>query len=122
MLIDSNIVIYSVMPEHVFLDAWLDRPDVSFSIITKIEVLGYSQLTDAQREHFEKLFRMACVIPLDDAVTQACIQLRRNHKIKLADAMLAATALVHNVPLVTRNTEDFAGISGLQVLNPFANQ
>lgn len=42
MLIDSNIVIYSVLPEHSFLDAWLDRPDTAFSIVTKIEVLGFA--------------------------------------------------------------------------------
>ena len=33
----------------------------------------------------------------------------------------AATALVHNLPLVTRNVEDFTGIPGLLVVNPFAS-
>lgn len=119
MLIDSNIVIYSVLPEHAFLDAWLDRADTSFSVITQIEVLGFSQLTDAQRERFEELFGVAATFPLDDAVTQACIRLRCARRMKLGDAIIAATALVHDLPLVTRNVEDFVDIPGLQVVNPF---
>ncbi len=37
---------------------------------------------------------------------------------KLGDALIAATALVHGVELVTRNTADFSGIAGLRVINP----
>jgi predicted nucleic acid-binding protein len=120
MLIDSNIVIYSVLPEHAFLDAWLDRADTSFSVITQIKVLGFSQLTDAQRERFAELFGVAATLPLDDAVTRACIRLRCVRRMKLGDAIIAATALVHNLPLVTRNLEDFVDIPGLQVIDPFA--
>lgn len=122
MLIDSNIVIYSILPEHSFLDSWLDRADTSFSVITKIEVLGFPGLTDSQHERFEDLFRVASTLPLDDSVTQACIQLRRSRRIKLADAIIAATALVHNLSLITRNINDFTGISDLQVIDPFAKK
>jgi toxin FitB len=41
---------------------------------------------------------------------------------KLGDAIIAATALEHGVPLVTRNVDDFKHIPGLQVINPFAAQ
>ena len=98
----------------------MDRADTSFSVITQIEVLGFSQLSDAQRERFEELFGVAATLPLDDAVTQACIRLRRASRLKLGDAIIAATALVHDLPLVTRNVEDFVDIPGLQVVNPFA--
>ena len=39
----------------------------------------------------------------------------------LADAIIAATALVHDLPLVTRNEEDFKHVTGLRVVNPFAS-
>ncbi|MBL7803801.1 MAG: hypothetical protein JNL02_08720 [Saprospiraceae bacterium] len=45
--------------------------------------------------------------------------LRRSFKIKLPDAIIAATALVHELDLVTRNREDFSKISNLTVLNPY---
>lgn len=40
---------------------------------------------------------------------------------KLGDAIIAATALEHKVPLVTRNMDDFKHITGLDIVNPFAN-
>jgi toxin FitB len=39
----------------------------------------------------------------------------------LADAIIAATALVHNLPLVTRNETDFKHVAGLRVINPFVS-
>ncbi len=45
--------------------------------------------------------------------------LRLRRRMTLDDALVAATALVHNLTLVTRNTKDFAWISKLQLLNPF---
>ncbi len=47
-------------------------------------------------------------------------ELKRRKKIKLADAVIAATALLNNLKLATRNVDDFKGIEGLEVLNPFA--
>jgi predicted nucleic acid-binding protein len=38
----------------------------------------------------------------------------------LADAIIAATALVHQLPLVTRNVDDFKHVAGLEIVNPFA--
>ena len=36
------------------------------------------------------------------------------------DAIIAATALTHRLPLVTRNTDDFAVIPGLRLIDPLA--
>jgi len=38
--------------------------------------------------------------------------------VKLPDAIIAATALVHGLPLLTRNTTDFSALPGLTLLNP----
>ena len=48
------------------------------------------------------------------------IELRQIRKMGIADAIIAATALVHSMPLITSNIEDFKGIDGLEVINPFA--
>jgi predicted nucleic acid-binding protein len=56
---------------------------------------------------------------LNDIVISKTILLRQQHKIKTPDAIIAATALIHNLTLVSRNTVDFKSISGLKVINPY---
>jgi len=59
----------------------------------------------------------------EHAVTPECIDhavaLRRQQKISLGDALIAATALANSLTLVTRNARDFQWIAGLALLNPF---
>jgi predicted nucleic acid-binding protein len=45
--------------------------------------------------------------------------LRQQKKTSLADAVIAATALAHDLPLVTRNVDDFKHVAGLKLINPF---
>jgi len=60
------------------------------------------------------------MFPLDDVVTAKTINLRRVYKkLKLGDAIIAATALAYNFNLVTRNTKDFKNIEGLEFVNPY---
>ena len=58
------------------------------------------------------------VIGLEEAIILRTIALRKLLKIKLPDAVIAATAIVHDLTLITRNTDDFKNIPGLTVLNP----
>lgn len=60
----------------------------------------------------------ATVLPLDNTITHKTIELRRIKKIKLADAIIAATALIYGLIIVSRNTSDFNNITGLKVINP----
>jgi predicted nucleic acid-binding protein len=70
--------------------------------------------------NMEEFVNTATVLPLDEAVTQQTILLRRQYKkLKLGDAIIAATALVYNLTLITRNTSDFKNIAGIKVVNPF---
>ena len=50
----------------------------------------------------------ADVVPLDETIAERAVDLRRNHRIKLPDAIIWATAQTKAMLLVTRNTKDFA--------------
>jgi predicted nucleic acid-binding protein len=65
------------------------------------------------------LLRYFAEMPLSEAIVQRTITLRQQHRIRLPDALIAATALALGEPLVTRNTQDFQAIAGLVRLNPF---
>ena len=58
-------------------------------------------------------------IPLHEPVVQRTITRRQQYRIRLPDALIAATAFYLGFPLVTRNTRDFQTINGLVILNPF---
>jgi predicted nucleic acid-binding protein len=120
MLLDSNILIYGASGENPVLDAILDRKDLAAASITRIETLGFYRLSEIERAWLVTTFERMKILTLDDAVAARAISLRQERKMGLADAIIAATALVHNLPLVTRNEEDFKHVTGLRVVNPFA--
>ena len=68
----------------------------------------------------KRLLEAATVYPVDEIVAEKAVEIRRQGKVKLADAVIAATALSHSLQLATRNAEDFKQIKGLQVLDPLA--
>ena len=88
--------------------------------VTQIEVYGFTGLKPEEEAALDILFRRLTVHPLDAAVIERAIALRRENRMGLADAIIAATALVHDLSLVTRNEEDFKLATGLLVINPFA--
>ncbi len=120
MLLDSNILIYGTEEGEPRLDAILARSDVAVASVSCIETLGYHRLSDAERLGLEAAIARMTVLTLEDAVVARAISLRQERKMGLADAIIAATALVHQLPLVTRNVDDFKHVAGLEIVNPFA--
>lgn len=119
MLIDSNIIIYAAKPEHPDLPQFIADHAPAVSAVSFVEVLGYHCLTPEDRQHFEEFFTAATILPISDAVLLRAVELRQQRKLTLGDSLIAATALVHNRTLVTRNATDFAWIPGLALHNPF---
>ena len=55
---------------------------------------------------------------MSDDIVEKTIEVRRTYKIKLPDALIAATSIINNLALVTSNIKDFKTISDLVVLKP----
>ena len=118
MLVDSNILIYAAQPGYAQLRRFIADHAPAVSAVSYVEVLGYHQLVDEERQYVEEFFRLAQVLPLSQAVLDQAVALRQPRKMSLGDALVAGTALVHRLTLVTRNIEDFQWIQGLSLLNP----
>jgi predicted nucleic acid-binding protein len=58
------------------------------------------------------------ILPLDQEIAQLWGRLRVPHHENAIDKQIAATALIHDLTLVTRNTQDFAG-TGVRLFDPF---
>lgn len=119
MLIDSNIIIYSALPENEWLRDFVREHAPSVSAISYVEVLGYHKLTEQDHAYFVEFFDASMVLPITDDVVEQAARLRRARKISVGDALVAASALVHSLILVTRNVDDFEWIKYLRLLNPF---
>lgn len=123
-LIDTNVI------SHLFADRLPDtgkefvkdiiNTDFIISVVVEIEVLTYHEVPD-KMPLIEDFISLATILPLDKAVTKKAIELRKyNKKMKLADAIIAATALVHGLALLTNNTKDFTHIEDLTIIDPHA--
>ena len=117
-LIDTNLIIYAAQPTYRWLLPHITTADCHFSSVTKIEVLGFRGIELREEDFFQKYFAMLKSIHLTDDIIEQTIKIRQNKKIKLGDAIIAATAVVHNLSIYTHNTADFISIQGLTVIDP----
>jgi predicted nucleic acid-binding protein len=116
---DLNIIIYSTQPQHQGLRDFIRKNAPAVSGISYLEVLGFHRLTDAERQPLEQFFARAEMLDVDRPVLDNAVALRQQRKMSLGDAIIAATSLLHDRVLVTRNADDFKWVPGLQLLNPF---
>lgn len=118
MIVDSNIFIYSLLPQYKALQEFLlnDINQFQASAITRLEVAGFHRLAADEKQYFDDLFSIIQVFPIDEKTIINAIELRRQRKRSLADSIIAATALIHSMPVLTNNVADFADIDGLQVI------
>ena len=119
-LMDSNVVI-DYFGNNLTGNAvsFIDNLPAVISVITRIEILGWYNATPEQLSKLQNFVQQSLVYPLTETIIQKTILLRQAHRIKLPDAIVAATALTKNKTLVTRNVNDFKNIPGLDLLNPW---
>jgi len=118
-LIDSNILIEyagNLFPKtiHSALSAIVDD-DFIISFITKIEVLGHHSADKAWHDFINQ----ASILGAEDNIIEQTILFRKDYKIKVPDAIIAATALINDFTVLTRNIADFKKISDLKMENPW---
>jgi predicted nucleic acid-binding protein len=119
-LIDSNLIIYFAKPGFAWLNSDIQTLDAHFSILTKVEVLGYHLLHEREKTFFETYFNSIISLSPTDLIIERAIHLKQSRKMSLGDSVIAATALVHDLDLYTHNVSDFAGIEGLRVVDPIS--
>ena len=79
-------------------------------------MLGYHKLKPNEKQYFEKFFTEIIILPIDNAIIEKAIQLRQQKNISVGDSIIAATAIIVNVSLLTHNESDFKGIKKLEIL------
>ena len=119
-LIDSNSVIdflNSSLPK-TGIDLLLNVEPV-ISIISQIEIFSKQNIPPNELEALNAFVVNSIIYPVDETIAIKTIALRSVNKIKLADAIIAATALHYKLTLITHNTSDFINIKGLRLIDPY---
>ncbi|HJE89897.1 MAG TPA: type II toxin-antitoxin system VapC family toxin [Dietzia timorensis] len=126
-LLDTNVVSDARKQNRPGLNAWISaqpRADLAISVVVLLEIergiLRVERRDPAAGEHLRawlmsqvKPAFAGSILTIDDQVARSAAQLHVPDPMPEMDALIAATALVHDLTLVTRNTKDFqhAGVS-----------
>lgn len=119
-LIDTNIVIAylnGTLPDKAAYLIEQERPCIS--VITRIELLVWRNASEEHLSKIHEFINASIVFSFEEQIILKTIELRKLYRIKLPDVIIGATALTHNLQLITRNSADFKNMGELQLINPF---
>ena len=121
-LLDTNILIYyfngSLLPETKNILTDIIQNSFNISVISKMEFLGFQRFDSKEKVKAENFLSYTNVISLNDCIVEQVINIKQKRKMKLPDAIIAATAMQHNMKLVTHNTQDFKELN-ISIIDPF---
>jgi predicted nucleic acid-binding protein len=110
---DTNILLYT-LEGHSGIESLLHY-SFAVSVISEIELLGKHEITSEETRIITELLSDCSLIELNNPIKNRAIQLRQKQKIKLPDALIAATAIELQIPLVTADKR-LERIEGLNCL------
>lgn len=112
LLVDTDVFIDHLRGAHALV-AGDDR--LWYSVVTRCEIFAGAHVDE---EGVRLMLSPFTEVPIDRTIAERAGRLRRQHGTRIADALIAATAIIHDLALVTRNTRDFQEIPGLRVQHP----
>ncbi len=117
--LDTNTIIYYLHADQGvrrFVDISIqNKAPIYISVITETELLRYRRLTNEEESAIVHFLSGFSTIPLDSFLARKAGAVGRAYNLKLADSIIAATALFTGSTLVTRNVRDFKRVPDLSV-------
>lgn len=111
-LADTNILLYFISGNQGIFE-YTDN-EFYISEITEIELLGNKGITPLQLKYRRKIIDNCTIIPLSENIKHLTISLKQIYTLKIPDAIIAATAIYLNIPLLTAD-KDFKKIKELNL-------
>ncbi len=117
-LFDTNAVIYTL--KGVAKPLFITSEDMlHISFISKIELLSHPSKNE-EREKIEQFLENVLIVLINDSLINKTVEIRIQHGLKLPDAVIAATAILHDATLITSDEKIIKKASGMgmRVINP----
>jgi len=113
-VLDTNIILY-ILNGNKKLAEMLDGKHVFVSFITELELLGYSGISMKDKSLIRAFLDDCVVIGMNDPIKDNTLKIKQNQTVKLPDAIIAATAMFLDIPLVSAD-KGFLKIKGLNLV------
>ena len=118
-LYDTNVFIdyFSDRLEDLdlFNEKFIIENEVLISPVVRMELLSHPDITEDEDKLFTELLDNFESVEIDFEVEKETILLRRKYKLKLPDAIIAASAIIEDAVLVTNDKKDFSKVSELKI-------
>ena len=98
-LVDTNFIIQLTQQKY-WVEPFLDVK-INISIITEMELLGVFSISKGHKSNMKSLLNDCRIIELNQQIKYLAIELKQKFKLKLADAIIAATAIHLELPFIT---------------------
>lgn len=124
---DTDVAIYYLqqhLPPYVekVMDDIAERARICISEVTETELRKWETGAPVDFDVTQLFIGVSVVYKLDKDIKIKAAELRKQSDLKPHDAIVAATAVIYGLTLITNNTVDFAEIRNLRLLNPFDPQ
>lgn len=100
IVVDTNVLIYLLEGKRN-VDEYLRNNFIFISVITEIELLGWFNITDADKKVIHSLLKCVTIVDLSQQIKELTIALKQQYKVKLPDAIIAATAINLGFPIIS---------------------
>jgi len=113
-LADTNVLIYLLRGDETAA-ALLEDFDVQISFIIHIELLSFAGLTPLVESKIERMIQSLHVIHSDKFLVKVASQFRREYRLEMPDAIIAATAYNYSLSLLTAD-KVFSRVNQIEVI------
>ena len=111
---DTNPLVYLLDGDRN-IARFLESKQIYVSVITELELFGKQSLSVAENEIIESLLENCFIIGLNQEIKHIYREIKHNSAVKLPDAVIAATAIYLDLPLLTFD-QDFECIPNLKLM------
>ena len=114
ILVDTNIFLYLLKGNNT-LENILQGKNIYVSFITELELIGFKNITAKEEKQIAALLSECLQVSMNDTIKEKYVELRKKYNLKLADAVIAATAIASNIPLITSDKQ-FSTVKDLRLI------
>lgn len=104
ILVDTNIILHLINGSEDLV-TFLEGKDVFISFITELELLGYKGISAKQETQIVELLDDCSIISMNKLIREKYIFIKRNYNVKLPDAIIIATAMAFDMPIISADKD-----------------